>query len=282
MSGKTMLKRILLLLGDTPSSLSARKYAFGLVQATHAEIAGLAGVDLAHIETPMPGAIGASAYEAALEEKLRKEADAIRKRLHAAYQRECEAHSVAFEWLTFDGDPIEALYLASETRDLVVTGHDTAFRGHVREPLSETLSRLLLHTPRPVIACGRNGTESPNVLIAYDGSVPAMRAIQLFVLLGLGAGRRVPVTTIDPDPALAARRADAAVSYLRGHGYDAEANPLVTDVPPADALRIAITERKIGTLVMGAYGRRGFRERLFGSTTTELVENPPCALFLYH
>jgi nucleotide-binding universal stress UspA family protein len=277
-----MLKRILLLLGDTPSSLSARKYAFGLAQATNAAIAGFAGVDLAHIEAPMAGAIGTSAYEAALEEKLRKEADATRKRLQAAYEQDCKTHSVPFEWLTFDGDPIEALHLASETRDLVVTGHDTAFRGPVREPLSETLSQLLLHTPRPVIACGRNGSESPNVLIAYDGSVPAMRAIQLFVLLGLGAGRSVQVTTIDSDPALAARRANGAANYLRSHGYEAEANPLATDVPPADALRIAVTERRIGTLVMGAYGRRGFRERLFGSTTTELVENPPCALFLYH
>jgi nucleotide-binding universal stress UspA family protein len=47
-------------------------------------------------------------------------------------------------------------------------------------------------------------------------------------------------------------------------------------------VRIEVADRKIGTLVMGAYGHRGFRERLFGSTTTQLVENPPCALFLYH
>jgi nucleotide-binding universal stress UspA family protein len=33
---------------------------------------------------------------------------------------------------------------------------------------------------------------------------------------------------------------------------------------------------------MGAHGHRGFRESLFGSTTTQLVENPPYALFVYH
>ena len=51
---------------------------------------------------------------------------------------------------------------------------------------------------------------------------------------------------------------------------------------PAEVLKSEIANRKTRTLVMGAYGHRGFRERLFGSTTRALVENPPCALFLYH
>ena len=53
-----MLKRILILLGETPSSAAARQYAFRLVQSTEAEVAGLAGVDLSSIEAPMPGRIG--------------------------------------------------------------------------------------------------------------------------------------------------------------------------------------------------------------------------------
>lgn len=33
---------------------------------------------------------------------------------------------------------------------------------------------------------------------------------------------------------------------------------------------------------MGAYGHRGVRDILFGSTMSKLVESPPCALFVYH
>lgn len=55
-----MLKRILLLLGETPSSVVARQYAFRLAQETDAELAGLAGVDLTYIEAPMPGRVGAA------------------------------------------------------------------------------------------------------------------------------------------------------------------------------------------------------------------------------
>lgn len=187
-----------------------------------------------------------------------------------------------FDWLTFDGDPIAALQMAGETRDLIVTGHDTGFYGNVREQISETLAQLLLTTPRPVVICGDEATAGPDLLIVYDGSVPAMKAIQMFALMGIGRGRHLYVLSIDSDKELAARKAKAAASYLRAHEYEVEEIAIASHVRPADVLRIEVIGRKIGTLVIGAYGNRGFREALFGSTTTKMVENPPCALYVYH
>jgi nucleotide-binding universal stress UspA family protein len=277
-----MLKRILLLLGETPSSLSARQYAFRLAQDHGAGIAGLAGIDLSYIEMPMLGGIGTTAFKIRLEEQLKRQAEDISARLHDVYERECQAHHVAFEWLAFEGDPLAALSLATETRDLIVTGHDTAFQGNVHEPLAEMLAKLLLTTPRPVIACGDEAPSGRDILVAYDGSLSAMRALQIFALLGLGRDRSVHVTSIDADSELAARRVAGAVGYLSGHGYTVEASPIATKVSPSDVLRVEIADRKIATLVMGAYGNRGLHERLFGSITNALAENPPCALFIYH
>jgi len=60
-----------------------------------------------------------------------------------------QAHGLPFELMSFEGDPIAELCAAAETRDLVVTGHDTAFRGNVREQVSEVLTKLLFHyTPK--------------------------------------------------------------------------------------------------------------------------------------
>jgi len=122
-----MLKRVLIVLGETPSSVSARKYAFRLAQETNAELAGLAGVDLSYIKAPMVGGIGTTAIKIRLEQKLKQQASKSRERLHKSYKRECKSHGVSFEWLSFDGDPNETLQLAAEIRDLVVTGYDTAF-----------------------------------------------------------------------------------------------------------------------------------------------------------
>ncbi|QHO75672.1 universal stress protein UspA [Bradyrhizobium sp. CCBAU 051011] len=277
-----MLKRILLLLGETPSSVSARTYAFALAQQTGAELSGLAGIDLSYIETRMPGVAGGTDWKWRLEEQLRKQADDMRLRLHETFERECIAHHNELDWLSFVGDPLQALQMAVETRDLVITGHDTAFHGNIREQLPEMLSQLLLMPPRPVVVCPDELPKGDDILIAYDGSLPAMRAVQLFALLGIGKARRIHVTSIDTSQELAARRTSGVMGYLHNHGYRVEANPITSTVHPSEVLRIEISDRKIGTLVMGAYGHRGFRELLFGSTTASLVEAPHCALFIYH
>ena len=277
-----MLKRILILLGETPSSAAARQYAFRLVQSTEAEVAGLAGVDLSSIEAPMPGRIGAAAYKVRLEEQLKKQAEDTRKRLHEVFKAECGDHNIPFEWLAFEGNAISALYLATEACDLVVTGHDTAFRGNIREQLSDTLVTLLRLTPRPIVICSDELSKQNDILIAYDGSVPAIRAVQMFALLGIGQSRRIQVASVDKNQELAARRARGAARYLRIHGYEVEVYPIVSRVHPAKVLKTEIADRNIWTLVMGAYGHRSIWKSLFGSTTNALAEEPPCALFIYH
>jgi nucleotide-binding universal stress UspA family protein len=277
-----MLRRILILLGETPSSVSARQYALRLTRSTSAELAGLSGIDLPYIETLMPGRIGATVYKAKLEERLKEQANEQRVRLHEAFESDCRVHGLTFDWLTFEGDPIAALRSAAETSDLLITGHDTAFRGEIHEQLSEMLTKLLLITPRPIVICPDEPVATDQVLVAYDGSLPAMRAVQMFALLGLGRGQHIQVVSVDTHHELAAKRAANAANYLRIHDYQVDASPVATRTHPAEALKSEITNRRIGTLVMGAYGHRGFREFLFGSTTNTLIANPPCALFLYH
>ncbi len=277
-----MFRRILILLGETPSSISARHYALAMARSAEAELAGMTGLDLPYIEAVMPGRVGASAYGARLQGTLRQQAQDIGREAREQFDGECRAHAVPFEIMSFEGDPIEALCAAAELSDLVVTGHDTAFRGKVHEQLSDMLSKLLLITPRPIVICPDKLSGSDDVLVAYDGSLSAMRAVQMFALLALRRDRFVQVVSIQSDTELAAQRTARAVNYLRRHGYQVEGSSIASRLRPAEVLQSEIRGRNVGTVVMGAYGHRGFRERLFGSTTSTLVENPPCALFLYH
>lgn len=277
-----MPTRILLLLGETSSCASARAFAFRLAHRSGAALAGLAGVDLQYIEAPMPGRAGTIAIKAETEARMKARAEETRARLRAMFEAETKDESLAFEWLSFDGDPMAALMQAVESVDLVVAGHDAAFRGGTRESLSDTMGALIATTPRPVVVCPDEDRDATGVLVAYDGSLPAMRALQLFALLGLGKGRKVHVASVDRDEAEANRRATAATAFLRARGHDAESLPLATKAEPGEVLRIETRDRAVGLMVMGAYGHRGWKAALFGSTTGGLVENPPCPLFVYH
>jgi nucleotide-binding universal stress UspA family protein len=255
---------------------------FDLARRRNAEIAGLAGIDLTSIEVPMPGVAGGAAYKGKLEAAMKQEASDASHRLHDLYEDACQRHGISFDWLSFEGDPIASLYLATESRDVIVSGHDTAVGGTSSPSVPDVLAKLLRLSPRPVIILPEKRPSDHHVLVAYDGSLPAMRAMQLFVLLGLGHGQHIHVASIDPSQEMAARRAAGAASYLRSHGLEVEAFSVSTRNHAAEVLNIEAHDRKIGLLLMGAYGHRGFREYFFGSTTRSLVENPPCALFLYH
>jgi nucleotide-binding universal stress UspA family protein len=215
-----------------------------------------------------------------MQTKVRRQAEGMRNRLNGIFARECTGKNVQFESSTFEGDPLEAVIAAAEGRDLVVTGHDTGFRGGVRERPSELVTDLLMMMPRPLINASDELEGGDGVMIAYDGSPPAMRAVQIFALLGLG--QTVHVVPINPSRDLAARSVSAVSEYLAGHGYQIEKHPIVSDADPAKALNKEVFDRNIRTMVMGAYRQRGFRQLLFGSTTRTLLENSPCALFVYH
>lgn len=277
-----MLKRILLLLADTASSLTAREYAFKLAKQSASEVVGLAGIDLSPIDVRMPGGLGVAAFKEQLEEELRLQAEEVRQRLRAEFEQQVRDKGIPSTWLSFPEEPSETLLRATETCDLLISGHDSAFRGDLFERRSEMASKLLTTSPRPVVICPEDIPGSDDIVVAYDGSMPAMRAIQIFVLLGLGIGGRIQVVSIDDEHDVAARQADGAATYLRSHGLDVTVDPIVTRIHPSEVLRSEVSQRKIGTMVMGAYGARGFREMLFGSTTNTIVENPPCAVFLYH
>jgi nucleotide-binding universal stress UspA family protein len=275
-----MLRRILVLVGETASSASARQYAFGLAQRTGAEIAGLAGVDF--VPERMPGAIGSAFYRHSLDTRLRMQALDVRSHLRDVFESECRARNIPLSWLAFEGDSLSALYLAAETRDMVIAGHDTAFRSAEPGLLSEMLAGLVRVSPRPVVVCPGNPPKGDRILIAYDGTAPSMRAVQIFALLGIGQGQPIDVISIDENQELAARRSSGVAGYLRAHGHIVEENPVASRADPADVLRTEVANRMAGTLVIGAYGQRGFAEMLFGSATRNLIEDPPCALLIYH
>lgn len=274
--------RVLLLLGKTESSFCARDFAFDLACCSGARVTGLSGIDLSSLTVPMIGGIGASAYQAKVEELRGQQARENDARIHASYAEACDARGVEFSWLSFEGDPPEVFRAAAETRDLIVTGHDIAFSVDRPVPLPDLLSNLLLLSPRPVVVCGHEHRVPSDVLVAYDGSVAAMRALQLYALLGLWRDARVHVTSIARELELAVRRAHAAAEFLRGHGVNCTINPIETLVDPSEVLRIEIVDRGIDLLVMGSFGHRGWSNALFGSTTRRLAERPPCPLFLFH
>lgn len=151
------------------------------------------------------------------------------------------------------------------------------------------------------------------ILIAYDGSAPARRAVreaaQLF------GSRRVLVATVweealaysstampmagaDLQPAPvdvgltqevaqelkthARRVAEEGAEQARSAGLDAEAVPIAGDVSAADAIVKMARERGVAAIVIGSRGLTGLRARVEGSVSSGVVKHAACPVLVVH
>ena len=75
-----------------------------------------------------------------------------------------------------------------------------------------------------------------------------------------------------------------AAKFLARHDIE----PLITELAREGETSIAATLidaakiRKAGVVIMGAYGRSRFRERLLGGVTRDMLSDPPIPLLLSH
>ncbi len=121
------------------------------------------------------------------------------------------------------------------------------------------------------------------MLVAFDGSVSSVRALQLFALLGdAWRKNRVVVLTVDETTDRAARLAQRATSYLAAHGYAATARPVTSAREPVNVILEVAGEMQAGLIVQGAFGNRSWLDFLLGSTTTAMLKDSKIPLFMSH
>lgn len=279
-----MIRSILLALDDTPGALAARGAAIALARRTGASLACAAILDRphtlgAHEPVPIGGAAFAERRNAALAKQLEAEAAAA---IEAAREA---AGGIAIETLRLEDAPEAALLAASSRHDLIVIGRDCILgREEPENGFATVIESLLRDGSRPLLVVPPGvpdvAAEAPTI-VAYDGSVPSQRALQLFALLGLAADRPVLLLSVDETAAAAERRAAEGADYLRRHGI-AVKEWAVAGGHPAELLLAEAQTLQAGLLVMGSFSKSGLRAFFLGTATNRLLREAPCAVFVAH
>jgi nucleotide-binding universal stress UspA family protein len=277
-----MLRSLLVALDDTPAGEAAAAYAIRLALAHRARLRGLAVIDRDFFAPPSPGRAGAMFYKERADAARLAEARARDASLSRVFVERCAREGVAAGAAVEDGAPVASLQAAANPHDAIVMGRDSDLHGEAAEGCAATVRGLLKETPRPLIVVPAGAPAPARALVAYDGSIPSARALQLFALLGVAHGLEVHVLAVHPDLAVARARAAEAAAYLALHGTKAEAHGVDSKADPADIVAAEIRSRGIGLAAMGAYGHEGLRAKLLGSFTTKLLGGSPAALFVHH
>lgn len=276
-----MLKSLLVLLNDARRAYQASDLARCWASSHDSLLVGLSVLDIESLcgDEPVPMA-GMSAKEQrnqALLEDARAKLGVVRDR----FQSLGAQANVTTKLLDEEGRPADVIAREAQRYDLVLVDHSQS-HSSLGTLSSDQMVAVVKHCPRPLVVVPDRPSTETDVVIAYDGSLSAARAVQAFAQSGLAAGRQVRVIGTAEHFVTAARRVDRAVDFLKLHDITAKAVPVTSEDDPAAVILGHLALYPAGLLVMGTFGQNVIREVLFGSVTRHLLERCPLPIFLYH
>jgi nucleotide-binding universal stress UspA family protein len=272
---------ILLQLDGHPGLDDRIDQAARLARRFESHLVGLAAADRGLFG---PGGAGAPRLAQAAEESragARARAGQFQERLNTA------STSVSFEAVLDDDDEVSALVRRSTCCDLLVTGQpDPAWFGFARS--RDQLERIVLQSVAPtlVLPCaGRRPLATDNVMIAWDGSHGAARAV-VGALPLLRQARRVHLvrceTGVEIDRGVEASSFDLPREWLGRHGVRIEAMLERSGGDVVTALLTRAGSLGADLIVMGAWSMPRWAERLVGGATRSMLASATVPILTSH
>jgi nucleotide-binding universal stress UspA family protein len=287
-----MLRSILIALDGSESSTRASQVALQLASRHGAHVEGLGIVNSAWIQRPEPVPIGGITIKTALDlPRLGTARERVDRVLQDFRAQVAKAGISSHDIRAAEGNPLQLIAREATAHDLIAVGRKSIFdvEGELYD-LPVCVDRIVREEPRPILLVpseareGGLASSERSILVAFDGSPAASRAVHMFALLGLAQDRAVHVVSVADEAAAATETAGRACELLARHGASHTRAIGLGDREtgtPAETILGLAKSIGAGMIVMGAYGRRGIRE-IFGSTTRDVMNACPTVLFLHH
>jgi len=279
-----MIKEALVCLESSESSEAATRLAITIATDLKARLVGLAIVDEPDIRAGAPIGITGSTFKHERDEILVADARARAADALALFERRCREADVEARALEVVGRPADSILAEMETRDLTLIGRDANFRFETESDDTATREAILHRAKGPVLLVPEAGEAPPgqHVVVAYDGSGAAKRAIASFAASGLARSRTVHVATVDDSGEQAWEMANTGVKILADLGVASVPHNIVSALSNVEALFAFAKEIHAGLVVMGAFAHSRLAHLFHGSVTRGLVERTEIPLYLQH
>jgi len=280
-----MWRSILIGIDNTRSGVATQRLGIRWAKRLGAQVAGITVIDdpgVHHSEAAMLGDAYRRPVAATMVAEARQKAAEGLRVAKARFAERCREAGVTFQTVDEIGSPHVQILLEAQVHDAILLGQRSQFGYDWNEEPGDAVSKVLQDTPRPVIAVPDSLGEAESVVIAYDGSLQAARALLAFESSGLAANALIHIVAVDKDRRDAAHRADHAVQFLKCHEIKATPHVIDTTNSPAVEILKQVERLSAGLLVMGAYGQPVLRQFFLGSATRTLLRDSPVPVFCFH
>ena len=205
-------------------------------------------------------------------ERLHEESE----RMKEQFLRQAERAGVPSHWVYDETDLLDALALHARFCDVLV----------ISQPADGDESRSLVTLGLPVLMLPRGGgfpKVGRRILVAWDRSPVALRAVNNARPF-LREAEEVKVLSVNLEPIYrGATDGSGIIEHLARHDIRAKRLRVTAeDARMSDVILSTAAAEKSDLIVMGAFGKRGLRERILGGVTSNVIEDAKVPLLLSH
>ncbi len=277
-----MIQKILLPIDGSANSSIAVDYGVYIAPKLEATLAGLHVIDVYLIQGPMMTDVSATVgmppydgYFEAVETSLAEKAGAVLKN----FEDRCRMAGVACETRKNVGKISDTIIEEAGNTDMILM----AKKGehfHLKEGgmIGSVAEIIIRNSGKPVMVIPETFQEIESMALAYDGSVPARRALDLSLQISEKAKWPITVLIVCTDATKAASLT-AEVEDMAQKGF-ADCEVIISSGKEADEILKFIREGAVELMVMGAYGHNRLREWLLGSTTSHIISKSSIPVLL--
>jgi len=281
-----MTKQILVPTDGSENSLAAADYAVSIAHLNQASIQGLFVKDIKILAGPLIHDIGTSiggmvpygTFHQTIRAMLESQADTYLNLL----EEKCNRGGVPFKREIREGIVSHEITKSADSCDLIVMGKGGVHAEWHDVFLGTTVEFVVRQTHKPVLITPREFKPFSKLLIAYDGSDYADKAIQNGA--GIAQVLKMPVTVI----CVADKKEDAVGTLSKAKTALEKGYALKVDIIAKEGsdhargiLEVCNDEdNRFDLLAMGAYGHSKLQEIILGSTTVRVMRSTECPILL--
>ncbi|HOX85510.1 MAG TPA: universal stress protein [bacterium] len=276
-----MFKNILLAVDGSNYSDTVIAHGIELAKAFKSHISVLTVSDIRIFE--WASAIGADGFVPVIPTGIYKEEssrllDEKSDKILAKTAHLLEKENLAFETSKVVGAPVDAILEHSLTADLVIMGKRGEYERWDNKALGATVESVGRSIRKPLIVSKRTFQPIRRVLIAYDGSDHANRALQYAGHIAEALCAQIHILVVTDDRELGEHFAKEAENYLIN--YQVTLQTTIQEGSPDKVICEIAANEKVDLIAIGAYGRSRIKETILGSTTEHILRLSTCPVLL--
>ncbi|WP_120496341.1 universal stress protein [Kiloniella sp. EL199] len=205
---------------------------------------------------------------------IKDQAVALRK----SFEEKAKETDISHEWREHEGQEVDIISFYARFTDLTIVSQ---VKGKFADEL-ETSGSLLMESSLPILAVPSKKLPkdiTKNILIAWDGSAEASRAVRGGLPLLKAANKVILLSVGLPEEGNISQ--DDISAHLGRHDIQIETR-IVESPFPEDVILKTAKEEDVGLIVAGAWGHSRIREMIFGGVTKSLFSNQEFPVLLSH